>query len=41
MTRIKLTGILVNDKDGACRFYIEILCFVIKHGIPMGASPTG
>ncbi|HEX5776908.1 MAG TPA: VOC family protein [Caulobacteraceae bacterium] len=38
MIRVKLTSIIVNDQDRARRFYTEILGFVIKHDIPMGAA---
>jgi catechol 2,3-dioxygenase-like lactoylglutathione lyase family enzyme len=36
--RVKLTSIIVNDQDRARRFYTEVLGFVIKHDIPMGAA---
>lgn len=35
--RINLTSILVDDQDKALRFYTEVLGFVPKHDVPMGA----
>lgn len=35
--QIKLNSILVDDQDKALKFYTEILGFVKKHDIPMGA----
>jgi catechol 2,3-dioxygenase-like lactoylglutathione lyase family enzyme len=35
--RINLTSVLVDDQDKALRFYTEVLGFVPKQDIPMGA----
>ncbi len=35
--RINLTSVLVDDQDKALRFYTEVLGFVPKHDVPMGA----
>lgn len=35
--RINLTSVLVDDQDKALRFYTEVLGFVPKFDIPMGA----
>lgn len=36
--RINLTSVLVDDQAKARAFYTEILGFVLKHDIPMGAN---
>jgi catechol 2,3-dioxygenase-like lactoylglutathione lyase family enzyme len=36
--KIVLTSVLVDDQVKAMHFYTEILGFVLKHNIPMGAS---
>lgn len=38
MIRIKLTSVMVDDQNKARKFYTEVLGFVIKHDIPMGAA---
>ena len=35
--RIGLTSILVDDQDKALRFYTDVLGFVKKHDVPLGA----
>ncbi len=35
--RINLTSIMVDDQDKALRFYTEVLGFVTKNEVPMGA----
>jgi catechol 2,3-dioxygenase-like lactoylglutathione lyase family enzyme len=35
--RIKLTSIMVDDQDKALRFYTDVLGFLKKHEIPVGA----
>lgn len=35
--RIALSSVLVDDQDKALRFYTEVLGFVEKHNIPVGA----
>jgi catechol 2,3-dioxygenase-like lactoylglutathione lyase family enzyme len=35
--RINLTSIMVDDQDKAQRFYTEVLGFVTKNEVPMGA----
>jgi catechol 2,3-dioxygenase-like lactoylglutathione lyase family enzyme len=35
--RIKLTSIMVDDQDKALRFYTDVLGFVKKHDVPLGA----
>ena len=34
--RIKLTSLMVNDQERACRFYTDVLGFRKKHDIPVG-----
>lgn len=36
--RIHLTSVFVNDQDKALRFYTEVLGFVKKHEVPLGAA---
>jgi catechol 2,3-dioxygenase-like lactoylglutathione lyase family enzyme len=36
--KIRLASVPVGDQDKALRFYTEILGFVKKHDIPMGAA---
>jgi catechol 2,3-dioxygenase-like lactoylglutathione lyase family enzyme len=35
--RIGLTSVLVDDQDKALRFYTDVLGFVKKHDVPLGA----
>jgi catechol 2,3-dioxygenase-like lactoylglutathione lyase family enzyme len=35
--KIKLASIFVDDQERAARFYTDVLGFVIKHDIPVGA----
>jgi catechol 2,3-dioxygenase-like lactoylglutathione lyase family enzyme len=35
--RIVLTSVLVDDQDKALRFYTDVLGFVKKHDVPLGA----
>jgi predicted enzyme related to lactoylglutathione lyase len=35
--KIKLTSVMVNDQERALKFYTEILGFIKKREIPMGA----
>lgn len=35
--RIRLTSILVDDQDKALRFYTDVLGFVKKYDVPLGA----
>lgn len=35
--RIRLTSILVDDQDKAMRFYTDVLGFVKKYDVPLGA----
>jgi catechol 2,3-dioxygenase-like lactoylglutathione lyase family enzyme len=37
--RIRLTSVMVNDQDRARRFYTEVLGFVKKQDVPVGAGP--
>jgi predicted enzyme related to lactoylglutathione lyase len=37
MLKIKLTSVFVDDQDKALKFYTDVLGFVKKHDIPMGA----
>jgi catechol 2,3-dioxygenase-like lactoylglutathione lyase family enzyme len=34
--KIKLTSVLVNDQEKACKFYTEILGFILSKDIPLG-----
>ncbi|AIJ25820.1 MULTISPECIES: VOC family protein [Amycolatopsis] len=36
--RINLASVLVDDQEKALRFYTDVLGFVKKHDIPMGAD---
>ncbi|MFD7867289.1 VOC family protein [Streptomyces sp. NPDC057682] len=36
--RIHLTSVFVDDQDKALRFYTEVLGFVKKHEVPVGAD---
>ncbi|OXM63241.1 MULTISPECIES: VOC family protein [Amycolatopsis] len=36
--RINLASVLVDDQEKALRFYTDVLGFVTKHDIPMGAD---
>ncbi|MCF2531652.1 VOC family protein [Yinghuangia soli] len=36
--RIHLTSVFVDDQDKALRFYTDVLGFVKKHEIPLGAA---
>jgi predicted enzyme related to lactoylglutathione lyase len=36
--KIKLTSVLVEDQEKALAFYTDVLGFVKKHDIPMGAA---
>ncbi|WP_411082583.1 VOC family protein [Streptomyces sp. cmx-18-6] len=36
--RIHLTSVFVDDQDKALRFYTDVLGFVKKHDVPMGAE---
>ena len=36
--RITLASVLVDDQEKAHRFYTEVLGFVTKHDVPMGAA---
>ncbi|MGW0610940.1 VOC family protein [Streptomyces sp. NPDC002788] len=36
--RIHITGVFVDDQDRALRFYTDVLGFVTKHDVPMGAD---
>lgn len=35
--RIGLTSVLVDDQDKALKFYTEVLGFIKKHDVPLGA----
>ena len=35
--RIVITSVLVDDQDKALRFYTDVLGFVKKHDVPLGA----
>jgi catechol 2,3-dioxygenase-like lactoylglutathione lyase family enzyme len=34
--RIGLASVLVDDQDGALRFYTDVLGFIKKHDVPLG-----
>jgi catechol 2,3-dioxygenase-like lactoylglutathione lyase family enzyme len=34
--RIGLASVLVDDQDGALRFYMDVLGFIKKHDVPLG-----
>jgi catechol 2,3-dioxygenase-like lactoylglutathione lyase family enzyme len=36
--RIHITSVFVDDQDRAMRFYTEVLGFVKKHDVPVGAD---
>ena len=36
--KIQLTSVMVEDQDKAQRFYTDVLGFVTRHDIPMGAA---
>ncbi|MFI7014526.1 VOC family protein [Streptomyces sp. NPDC050164] len=36
--RIHITSVFVDDQDKAMRFYTEVLGFVKKHDVPVGAD---
>jgi catechol 2,3-dioxygenase-like lactoylglutathione lyase family enzyme len=36
--KIHLTSVFVDDQDKALRFYTDVLGFVKKHDVPMGAD---
>jgi catechol 2,3-dioxygenase-like lactoylglutathione lyase family enzyme len=36
--RIHITSVFVDDQEKAMRFYTEVLGFVTKHDVPMGAD---
>ncbi|TFD50511.1 VOC family protein [Cryobacterium frigoriphilum] len=36
--RISITSVLVDDQEKAHRFYTEVLGFVTKHDVPLGAD---
>ncbi|HEV7284442.1 MAG TPA: VOC family protein, partial [Kaistia sp.] len=38
MIRITLASVFVDDQDKAAAFYTDVLGFVKKHDIPMGAA---
>jgi catechol 2,3-dioxygenase-like lactoylglutathione lyase family enzyme len=35
--RITLTSVFVDDQEKALRFYTDVLGFVLKHDVPLGA----
>ncbi|MFE6228990.1 MULTISPECIES: VOC family protein [unclassified Streptomyces] len=36
--RINLASVFVDDQDKALRFYTDVLGFVLKHDVPIGAD---
>lgn len=36
--KIDLTSVFVDDQEKARRFYTDVLGFVTKHDIPLGAA---
>ncbi|GGS39855.1 VOC family protein [Streptomyces griseoviridis] len=36
--KIHLTSVFVDDQEAALRFYTDVLGFVTKHDVPMGAD---